>query len=159
MRRFSVALLLALLWSLPAQAFDSEVEALSEAQFYTFQSPYGEPLVRRRRYTETLTLHVYDLQGQGIPGQPRISLKTRFRLDADFGMQARELNPDSQYYVPGLRQEALDVMYAYIEGRDYADGYLGFRLGRQNTTDVLGFWSFDGALVSLSTPAYLEFRA
>ncbi len=29
-------------------------------------SPYGEPLIRRRRSTETLLLHVYDLQGEGL---------------------------------------------------------------------------------------------
>jgi hypothetical protein len=142
-----------------AQAFESEVEATSEAQFYTYQSPYGEPLIRRRRYTETLALHVYDLQGEGVPGKPRLSLKTRLRLDADFGQEARERNPESESYVPGLEQAPLDVMYAYLEGRDYAGGYLGFRIGRQYVTDVLGWWSFDGGLVSLTTPAYLEFQA
>jgi len=157
-RTFRVALLLATFCP-PVLAFESEVESLSEAQFYTYQSPFGEPLIRRRRYTETLALHVYDLQGEGIPGQPRLSLKTRFRLDADFGQEARERNPDGQYYVPGLEQAPLDVMYAYVEGRDYANGYLGFRIGRQYTTDVLGFWSFDGALVTLTTPAYLQFEA
>ncbi len=146
-------------FSVPALAFESEVESLSEAQFYTHQSPYGEPLIRRRRYTETLSLHVYDLQGEGVPGEPRLSLKTRFRLDADFGQEPRERDPNSQSYVPGLQQAPFDMMYAYIEGRDYADGYLGFRLGRQYTTDVLGFWSFDGALVSLTTPVHLEFQA
>ncbi len=143
----------------PARAFETEVEALSEAQFYTYQSPFGEPLIRRRRYTETLALHVYDLQGEGIPGKPRLSLKTRMRLDADFGQEARERNPASEYYVPGLEQAPLDLMYAYVEGRDYASGYLGFRVGRQYVTDVLGFWSFDGGLLSLTTPAYLEFQA
>jgi hypothetical protein len=152
-------LLLVVAWALPARAFEAEVESYSAAQFYTYQSPYGEPLIRRRRYTETLALHVYDLQGEGVPGKPRLSLKTRFRLDADFGQQSRERAPNSQAYVPGLEQAPLDVMYAYVEGRDYADGYLGFRVGRQYTTDMLGFWSFDGGLVSLTTPAYLEFQA
>ncbi len=153
-----MAILLAT-FSMPALAFESEVESLSEGQWYTYQSPYGEPLIRRRRYTETLSLHVYDLQGEGVPGQPRLSLKTRFRLDADFGQEPRERDPDTQAFVPGLEQAPFDMMYAYVEGRDYADGYLGFRIGRQYTTDVLGFWSFDGALVSLTTPVHLEFQA
>jgi hypothetical protein len=157
-RTLRIAILLAT-FPVPALAFESEVESLSEAQFYTYQSPYGEPLIRRRRYTETLSLHVYDLQGEGVAGEPRLSLKTRFRLDADFGQEPRERDPNTQVYVPGLEQAPIDMMYAYVEGRDYADGYLGFRLGRQYTTDVLGFWSFDGALVSLTTPVHLEFQA
>jgi len=159
-RSFRIAILLAT-YCLPLQvlAFESEVESISEAQFYTHQSPYGEPLIRRRRYTETLSLHVYDLQGEGVPGQPRLSLKTRFRLDADFGQEPRTRNPNSQGFVPGVEQAPFDIMYAYVEGRDYADGYLGFRVGRQYTSDVLGFWSFDGGLVTLTTPAHLEFQA
>ncbi len=49
-------------------------------------------------------------------------------------------------------------MYAYLEGQRYLDGYLGFRLGRQYVVDSLGFWSFDGAEVMLTTPAYLAFE-
>src|SRR6185295_20359055 len=47
-----------------------------------------------------------------------------------------------------------DLMMAYVEGRGYADGLVGFRLGRQYVVDALGFWSFDGGLVRLTTPAY-----
>ncbi len=142
-----------------AGAFESEIEATADAQFYTLRSPYGEPLIRRRRYTETLLLHVYDLQGEGIAGKPRLSLKTRLRLDADFGQESSERDPASSDFIPGLEQAPLDLMYAYLEGRDYFGGYVGFRLGRQYVIDTLGFWSFDGVQVSLRTPAYLMFEA
>jgi len=51
------------------------------------------------------------------------------------------------------------VMYAYLEGQRYFGGVLGFRLGRQYVVDSLGFWSFDGAEVLVSTPAYLALEA
>jgi hypothetical protein len=153
---FAVALVLGA--AEPALAFESEIEATADAQFYTLRSPYGEPLIRRRRYTETLLLHVYDLQGEAIPGKPRLSLKTRMRLDADFGQESSERDPASTDFIPGLEQAPLDLMYAYLEGRDYFGGYVGFKLGRQYVVDALGFWSFDGAEVSLWTPAYLMFE-
>jgi len=49
-------------------------------------------------------------------------------------------------------------MMAYVEGRNFFDGLVGFRLGRQYVVDALGFWSFDGGLVRLTTPAYVAFE-
>jgi len=46
-----------------AAAFETEVDATTDAQFYTLRSPWGDPLIRRRRYTQTLGLGVYDIQG------------------------------------------------------------------------------------------------
>ena len=143
----------------PVRALESEIEATADAQFYTLRSPYGEPLIRRRRYTETLLLHVYDLQGDGLPGKPRLALKTRLRLDADFGQESSERDPSSTDFIPGLEQAPLDLMYAYLEGRDYFGGHVGFKVGRQYVIDTLGFWSFDGVEASLHTPAYLLFEA
>jgi hypothetical protein len=47
-------------------------------------------------------------------------------------------------------------MYAYLEGRRFFKGLLGFKLGRQYQTDVLGWWSFDGGEVSVTTPVYVK---
>ena len=47
----------------------------------------------------------------------------------------------------------------YLDGQRYFGGLVGFRLGRQYLMDMLGFWSFDGALVSLSTPVFLRVEA
>src|SRR3954465_11890904 len=136
-------------------AFQTEIDATFDAQFYSLQSPYGSPLVARRRYTQTLALNLYDLQTDRTPLGPRLSFKSRLRLDSDFGQRPEERNPDSTSYIPGLVEAPLDVMYAYLEGQRYMDGALGFRIGRQYVVDSLGFWSFDGAELMLSTPAYL----
>ena len=153
-----MALCGALCWPRQAFAFTTEVDASLDAQFYSLQSPYGSPLVQRRRYTQTLALNLYDLQADRKPLGPTLSFKSRMRLDADFGQRPEERNPDSASYTPGLVEAPLDVMYAYLEGQRYFDGALGFRLGRQYVVDSLGFWSFDGGELMLSTPAYLAFE-
>jgi hypothetical protein len=140
-------------------AYEAEVDASIDAQYYVLSSPWGAPEVRRRRYTETLGLAVWNIQGQTDPRGSRLSFQSRMRLDADFGQSSAERSLMHPSYVPGLEAAPLDLMYAYLEGERYFDGYLGFRVGRQYVFDTLGFWSFDGALVSLSTPANLVFEA
>ncbi len=161
MARRTLALLtgtLAAVWgATPAKAAEAEVNATSAAQFYTYSSPFGEPTVRRRRYTQTLSLHVYDITGDRVAFEPDLSFKMRLRLDADFGQLNAERDPNNaRRFVPGLEQAPLDVMYAYLEGNHYFDGLVGFRLGRQYVTDALGWWSFDGGLVRLTMPAYIQ---
>ena len=51
------------------------------------------------------------------------------------------------------------MMYAYLEGRRFLHGWLGFKLGRQYVTDVLGWWSFDGGEVSATTPFFVKAEA
>lgn len=155
----SAALWLCALSADPAHAYESEVEASVDAQFYTFQSPYGEPLLRRRRYVETLGFSVYDIHGDAARGGPALEFRTRLRLDADLGQDPSERDPNSPRFVPGLREAPLDLMYAYLDGHGYLDGLFAFRLGRQYQSDVLGFWSFDGALVRLGTDAIVALEA
>ncbi len=143
----------------PALAYEAEVDASLDAQSYTYQSPWGDPLVRRRRFTETLGLAVWNLQGEPDPRGARLSFQSRMRLDADFGHSPGERSLRSTNFVPGLEEAPLDLMYAYLEGERLFRGYFGFRLGRQYVIDTLGFWSFDGGLVSLSTPGGLRFEA
>ncbi len=142
-----------------AAAYESGVDASVAAQFYTIESPYGEPLLRRRRYTNTLGIALYDLQGDRSPSGPVLSFRSRVRLDADLGQDPAERDALSSRFVPGLEQAPFDLMYAYLEGDRYFGGAFGFRLGRQYVADVLGFWSFDGAEVALHTPAHLKFEA
>ncbi len=162
-RRASLIILSALTLPLtggPAHAYEAEVAATSDAQFYTLRSPWGDPVVRRRRYTQALALHVYDMQGEFVPFGPQLSFKARLRLDADFGKEGEERNPrQPSTFVPDLEQAPVDVMYAYLEGRNYLGGFVGFRAGRQYVTDSLGWWSFDGGLVRLTTPAYVQVEA
>lgn len=151
--------LVALVQARSAVAYESEVEATVSAQYYGLESPYGEPLIRRRRYTETLALALYDLQGERKPGGPSLSFRTRLRLDADLGQDPAERVPTSDRFIPGLEQAPLDLMYAYLDGQRYFGGVFGFRIGRQYVADVLGWWSFDGGLASVTTPVHLRFEA
>lgn len=156
-----------------ARAYDASVDATLDAQFYSVASAYGNPIVRRRRYTETLSLRVYGLEGKYDPKGPELFAIARLRLDADFGQDTAERNAyatdvprsagaetvDPNRFVPGLEEAPLDIMTAYVEGRRYFGGVFGFRVGRQYVVDSLGFWSFDGGLVRLSTPAHVAVEA
>jgi hypothetical protein len=164
-----------------ARAYDASVDATLDAQFYDVPSPYGNPIVRRRRYTETLSLRVYGLEGKYDPRGPELFAIAKLRLDADFGQDPAEHGPvsaggtpiyatdlarfpgggqiDANRFVPGLQEAPLDIMTAYVEGRRYFRGLFGFRLGRQYVIDALGFWSFDGGLVRLTTPAHFTVEA
>lgn len=156
-----VAALASLLVAPPAAAYEAEVDASVDAQFYTLRSPFGDPVVRRRRFTQTLGLAVYDIQGGDfVLYGPQLAFRARLRLDGDFGKEGAELDPRrADRYSPGIDQAPLDLMYAYLEGKNYAGGWLGFRLGRQYVVDALGFWSFDGGLVRVTTPVFLQFEA
>jgi hypothetical protein len=145
-------------WTKAARAYETEIDASITAQYYALSSPWGDPELRRRRYVETLGLSVWNIQGERDPRGPRLSFQSRMRLDADFGQSSAERALGNPSYIPGLQQAPLDLMYAYLEGQRYLDGVLGFRLGRQYVFDTLGFWSFDGGLVSLSTPIGLTFE-
>lgn len=140
-------------WTVPARAYETEVDASITAQNYALSSPWGNPELRRRRYTQTLGLAVWNIQGVDDPRGPRLSFQSRMRLDADFGQSSAERTLGSSTYIPGLQETPFDLMYAYLEGQRYVNGYVGFKLGRQYVFDTLGFWSFDGGLVTLSTPA------
>lgn len=145
-----------------ASAFEAEVTSDTAAQAYSLRSPFGDPILYRRRITQTLGLGVYNLLRDEKPGGPQLFVKLRMRLDADFGVEANErryeLGSASSRFVPGLSEAPIDLMYGYVEGRNLAGGWLGFRAGRQYVTDALGWWSFDGALVRL-TPPFLHVEA
>ena len=143
-----------------ARAYNTEIDATASAQYYTLSSPFGDsPEVRRRRYTSTLGMSLYDLTGDSSPTHPTLSFRSRLRLDADLGQDPKERDPNSSTFVPGLEQAPFDLQYAYLEGDRYLDGALGFRIGRQYVADVLGWWSFDGAEVTLAAPTYLRLEA
>src|SRR6202012_5722340 len=94
---------------------------------------------------------------EGDPKAPDISLRARGRYDADYGASGAETDPTMfRSVVPGFQEQQADLMYAYVEGRRLAGGWLGFKLGRQYVTDVLGWWAFDGLEASVTTPFYLK---
>lgn len=149
-----------------AAAADFEVQAETAAQAYQVTSPWGDLVLDRRRLMQTLGLSVYSLQGKYEPGKADYSVTLKLRLNADFGINETHdgeppgaetsFDGTGRRYVPGLEEAPLDLMYAYVEGRNLARGWMGFRLGRQYVSDVLGWWSFDGGMVRVTTPFYLQ---
>jgi hypothetical protein len=150
-----------------ARALDAEVTSDSAAQFYDVRSPAPTALgdvtvLNRRRLTTTLGLGLYNLidTPPGDPRAPDLSFRARIRYDADYGVSSAETdatNPANfPTFVPGLNEQLVDLMYAYVEGRRFAGGWLGFKVGRQYVTDVLGWWAFDGGEASVTTPYFLK---
>jgi hypothetical protein len=156
--RIATLAAIALLRAAPANAYEARVEASLDAQYYSLASPFGQPYLQRQRYTSTLGLELDELEGAALPGRkrgPRLWFRSRLRVNADFGQEGAERDPSSNRFVPGLEQAPLDLMYGYLEGRGFAGGLVGFRLGRQYLVDALGYWSFDGAHVELTLPVHL----
>jgi hypothetical protein len=158
----------ALLSSRTALAADVEVHGDTAFQAYEITGPWGDVVLERRRLMQTLGLGVYNLQGDYKPGEAEWSIVLKMRLDADFGVNnhlqggtGSETNYGAgprpgEHYVPGLEAYPIDLMYGWIEGRNLAGGWLGIRAGRQYISDVLGWWSFDGGLLRVTTPFYVQ---
>jgi hypothetical protein len=138
------------------------VNTSSAAQAYTFGSPLGSLVVRRRRFLQTLALDVHHLEGDVTrPGEAEYAVRLRLRLDSDIGVAPEETaySTFTNRYVPGLVAAPFDLMYGYLEGRHLLRGWLGFRLGRQYVSDSLGWWAFDGGQVRLTTPFFVAVEA
>jgi hypothetical protein len=167
MRRGCVTALLAAvgLTSLasPAAAVDWEVTGDVTAQGYEVVSPWGDVVLGRRRVMSTLGLASYNLQGgDTLPFKPTYSVQMRMRVDADFGIREGETEyapADRSLFAPGLQVAPVDMMFGFVEGRNLLGGALDFKVGRQYTTNVLGWWSFDGGLVRLTTPFFFALEA
>jgi len=145
-------------------AWQGEVTSDTTTQFYDVRSPTGVPILMRTRFTSTLGVAVYDLLprdfGAGQELKPDLTFRARLRYDADYGADPDEATPSiPERYVPGFSRGPVDLMYAYVEGRRFFSGLLGFKLGRQYVTDALGWWSFDGGMFRVTTPAYFALEA
>jgi len=148
----------------PARAIEPELTTDSSAQAYDVRSPTGQTVLERTRFTSALGVNLYDILGHDPRRRdaPELSFRARVRYDADYGVGGSESNPiNAVSFVPGTRDGAgmVDLMYAYLEGRRFAHGALGFKLGRQYMVDSLGWWSFDGAEVKATFPFYLAVEA
>ena len=138
---------------------EPELTSDSAAQAYDVRSPTGQTVLERTRFTSTLGVNLYDLLGEDAVsrGGPELDFRARVRYDADAGINGGETD-SSNYsgFIPGLSDNTglVDVMYAYLEGRRFLHGVLGFKLGRQYMVDSLGWWSFDGAEVKATLPYY-----
>ena len=149
----------------PALAVEPEVTADTAAQFYEVTSPDGQRVLTRRRFTATLGVAGTDLLNKDKlraqdPLAPELLFRARVRFDSDYGAGGEEANRQSpETLVPGFNRGPIDLMYAYVEGRRFFKGVAGFKLGRQYVTDVLGWWSFDGATVRATTPFFVAVEA
>jgi hypothetical protein len=141
-----------------ASAIEPEITGEATGQFYDVRSPTGETILERRRVTATLGVSGYDILKPDPKDRnsPEITFRARVRYDADYGANGQEVTPGSADFVPGFSRGPVDLMYAYIEGRRFLHGTTGFKLGRQYQTDVLGWWSFDGADLKVTTPFYVQ---
>jgi hypothetical protein len=145
----------------PLQTFGpgAEVTVDLAQQSYDVRSPTGETILARRRLTATLGAALFDALN-AAPSKtpaPELSFRLRLRYDADYGATSATGDPSqSTSFVPGFSQNPLDLMYAYVEGRRFFHGLLGFKLGRQYVVDSLGWWSFDGGEASVTTPYYAK---
>lgn len=147
-----------------ASAWDGEITSDTTTQFYDVRAPTGVPVLMRTRLTSTLGVAVYDLldipPGAGQELKPDLVFRARMRYDADYGASPEEATMSTfDRFVPGFSRGPVDLMYAYVEGRRFARGLLGFKVGRQYVTDALGWWSFDGGLARVTTPAYFALEA
>jgi hypothetical protein len=145
-----------------ALAVDADVQSDTAAQFYDVRSPTGETILNRRRATTTLAVSGYELMDAppNDPYAPQLLFRARLRYDADYGVKSQETDVTNfGRFVPGLQEQQIDLMYGYIEGRKFARGWLGFKLGRQYMTDMLGWYSFDGGEVKATTPYYFAVEA
>ncbi len=164
----ALALFTALAAESSARAADVEVTSDTSSQFYDVRSPTGQTVLMRRRLTSTLGVGAYNLLDTplGDTNAPQLDVRVRLRYDADYGVSCAESStppssagcPSASYgsFVPGAAQSGVDLMYFYLEGRRLFSGILGFKLGRQYQTDVLGWWSFDGFELSATLPVYLK---
>jgi hypothetical protein len=155
-------LLALLVLAVPAGALEPEITGDATAQFYDVRSPSGETILERRRVTATLGLSGYELLAPDPKDRngPELTFRARLRYDADYGANGAEANlgqtQSTQLFVPGFSRGPVDLMYAYVEGRRFLHGTTGFKLGRQYQTDVLGWWSFDGGDVKVTTPFFVQ---
>jgi hypothetical protein len=143
-----------------ARAAEPELTGDATFQAYDLRSPTGAMALERTRFTSTIGASLYDILGQDSVRRdgPTLDFRARVRYDADPSISGPETdNTNRVSFVPGLDDSygLVDVMYAYLEGRRFAHGVLGFKLGRQYVVDSLGWWSFDGAEVKATLPFFV----
>ena len=143
-----------------ARAYQAEVHASSAFQLYVVQSPFGSPELSRQRLTHTLALDVDDLGAPMGRRGPWFLVRVQLRLDGDYGIGPEERDPgQSSRFVPGLETSQVDLAYGYVQSGGLLGGVGGFTLGRQVVVNELGWWSFDGAKISLIPTQLVELAA
>jgi hypothetical protein len=149
--------------SFPAWAYDFTVDVRTIGQGYQvrgYAPSGGNELLTRRRITQYLNLNVFDVEPERwkdpTGGRNNLFVDVSLRFDSDFGgfMLGRPRGTDE---IRELQQNQVDVLYAFVGGRDLA-GRVDFQLGRQVHFDLVDFYSFDGgdAVVRVRGPLVAE---
>lgn len=162
MRAFALTLAVVLTLALvllpsPARAYDFSVDAETIGQAYQLRAA-DEALVNRRRLTQYLGLHIFNLGPRDPLGRPlprdQFYLTSSMRFDADLGDYPALTALSGRTPERDLPAEQLDLLYAYIGG-DNVFGFLDFQLGRQVLVDMYDWTSFDGLHVQARTPYHV----
>jgi hypothetical protein len=146
-----------------ARAYDFTIDVQTIGQGYQVRgyAPSGSnELLTRRRLTQYLNLNVTDIAPDRWhpDGADRnvLTVDVSLRFDSDFGgyLLSRPTGPDE---IRELKQNHVDVLYAYLAGRDFG-GRVDFQLGRQMHFDLVDFYAFDGGdvAVRLHRPLVVE---
>ncbi|WP_428265186.1 hypothetical protein [Haliangium sp.] len=159
----------------PARGYEFEVRARTFGQGYSLRSFRllgPSPRLERRRFTQVLSLSLYDLgelrgprRGRALYERalgrgPRIDFVSYLRIDHDDGpwstgdVQVGNRVWDAVDLVPELEEELLDLdlLYAYVSAEGLAGGALDLRAGRQLRTGALDWWSLDGVAARVHAP-------
>lgn len=159
-------------------AYEFEIDARTIGQGYTLRSlrfSVADLALSRRRFTQTLSLDIWDIgrvrdrrqHRMDRTSGPRISFTSYLRIDHDFGTWSTgSVFVNSQLHdavdlVPELEASllALDVLYAYVAAEDLASGLIDLHVGRQLDVDTLDWWSMDGVRVRVSPALPVAFEA
>ena len=150
----------------------SEGEVTSDddtTQFYDVRGPTRHvPILMRARLTTTLGVAAYDLLDRPTePGQelkPDLTFRARMRYDADYGATPEEATPtrDGDRFVARVLARPRSTSCTRVrrgQAGDSSRACSASRSGGQYVTDALGWWSFDGGEIRVTTPAYFALEA
>lgn len=163
----------------PAHAYEFDVRARTIGQGYqlrTFRLLSDDLLLQRSRFTQTLSLSIWDILGRQPrlqlhdsrpPGGPKVYFTTYMRVDHDFGeytsgsidLGANEFDAVDLIPELGASSLGLDVLYAFAAVEGLAGGLVDLRIGRQLFVDSLDWFAMDGATVQINTPWHLSVTA
>ncbi len=162
-------------WGGVAHAYEFEVRARTIGQGYSLRSfrlTQPSPRLDRRRFTQVLSLGIFDigelrgprrgraLYERAFPDGLQVSFVSYLRLSHDDGpwAQGRVLAGgqlwDAVDLTPELESDLLhlEVLYAYAQIEGLGGGWFDAAIGRQLRASALDWWSLDGATLALNVP-------
>ena len=155
-----------------ATAYEFEVRARTIGQGYqarSFRLLGSDVTLSRRRFTQTLSLNIWDLSGRRrdrmlhdltpLSG-PDLYVSLYLRIEHDFGSWSTgSLVIDNRVFdavdlIPELERGlvALDILYGYAAAEGLAGGWLDLYAGRLLDSDSLDWFDMDGVKARFHTP-------